>query len=85
MQGNIRIKKVVDADTLRLRAATSTMKFIRRQAELSMPQSRDELIRGIWRIYFKLRRNKLLAAPKTTRRLLRRTYGYWTAVGVYAV
>lgn len=65
-------------------AAKSAASFIRKQVEAERPADKDELARGIWTLYFQMYRAGILAAPKTTRKLLRERYGFWGDVGVTA-
>lgn len=59
------------------KAAKASLRFIRRQAEARRPENKEQLARCMWRLYFRLRTAGLLAAPKTTRRLLRAEIGFW--------
>lgn len=65
-----------------LRAAKSAAAFIRRQVDLSDPSSKEEMVEGIWRMYWKMHRAGLVAAPRLTRSVLRKKYGIWSQVGV---
>lgn len=79
---DVRVHRSMDRDELILKAAQASVKFLRRQAEARRPSDKDEMVKMIWRLYWRARREKMLAAPKTTRRLLREKFGYWKKVGV---
>lgn len=79
---DVRVPHDRDRRELTLRAAKASVKFLRRQAEARRPENKDELVKFMWRLYWRARREKLLMAPRTTRRLLREQYGFWKVVGV---
>ena len=66
-----------DRDTRRERAALSSAAFLRRQAEMMNPDDKLELAECIWELYWKMHKADLLAAPRTTRSILRSRYGFW--------
>lgn len=78
------ISRDEEADTLKLRAAKAARVFIRRQVSATRPETKEELLKGIWELYWKLHKAGLLEAPDTTRRLLREKYGFWHSVEVAA-
>lgn len=81
-QIDVRIPRNVSPDDRRVKAARSAVKFLRRQAEARRPESKEELARIIWKMYWRMYKGRLLAAPRTTRRMLRRQFGHWGAIGV---
>lgn len=77
---DVRVQRSFSTEALRIRAGRSAVRFIRRQADQFRPADKDELVQIIWRLYFRMRRAGVLAAPATTKRMLRRKYGYWKVV-----
>ncbi len=64
------------------RAARSAASFLRRQAEMQSPVDKTELAAMIWKSYWKMHEAGMLAAPRTTRSILRDRYGFWASAGV---
>lgn len=72
-----------DRDTRIRKAAKSAVACIRRQVELSgIIYSKEELARRMWKVYWRMYQHRLLAAPATTRRMLRSQLGLWDDCGV---
>lgn len=67
-----------DEDTRRERAAKSTCRFLRRQAEMRNPADKVELAQIVWDLYWEFK--PMLAAPNATRSMLRSQYGYWKSI-----
>lgn len=61
----------------REKAARSTCLFLRDQAEMCNPSTAEELAALIWRSYWFFYKIGALAAPRATRAMLRKKYGYW--------
>jgi len=69
--------------TKRVRAAKAAARFIRTQASaMHQPADKTELARQVWLLYIQLRKAGMLAAPRLTKRFLRKRFGYWGRVGV---
>lgn len=66
-----------DFDTRRVNAAEAACSFLRRQAEFSRPSDKAELAERIWMAYWRMEALGMLVAPRTTRSLLRKKYGYF--------
>jgi len=79
---DVRVPRAASRHELIVKAAKSSVRFLRRQAEASHPANKDEMVRRIWTLYFRARRMKMLAAPRTTRRMLREKFGFWKVVEV---
>jgi len=71
-----------DRNTRQYRAARSACAFLRRQAEMRKPADKEELAQLIWKLYWRMYKAEMLAAPRTTRRMLREQFGFWTSAGV---
>lgn len=71
-----------DRESRQYRAARSACSFLRRQAEMRGVEDKEELAELIWKLYWRMYKADMLAAPRTTRRMLREHYGFWTSAGV---
>lgn len=68
--------------TRKLRAAKAAMKFIAKTARSSNPADADELRRRVWILYRRMRRAKILVAPKLTKHLIIAKFGRAAIVDV---
>ena len=66
------------------RVVRTNLKFLRRTAgmRISIGSKKEDLVHEIWSLYFRMKRNGLIAAPRATRSALREKYGIWTQVNV---
>lgn len=83
---SVRVQQSATAEQLRLKAAKTSVKFLRAQAEARLRTSGEEktkesLCRVIWELYTVIYNAGAMAHPTTTRALIRSKYGFWAASG----